>query len=243
MDWYYSYPFVPLIPNTNEKPPTIYAILDAYCNGEESFLNENYVTPTNLAKEGKKAIFDFEYPLSDKVNKDTFEEMILNKFMMRRIGYESLTAFKIAFSVKLNEIMPKYNKLFDASINWDIFNDGEVYTRNYNESRKDSGTSSNNLNSNNSSTSDRRYSNVPQNEIDDIKDGSYMTDYNYDTDSSNVSSTNNGSTSTNGNTDINEIIKRSPADKFKIYKDMLELETNIYTLIFKDLEKLFYGLV
>lgn len=238
--WYYYYPFIPPIPNTNEKPPTIYAILNSYCNGEvDSFLSDDYVSPKNLAKDGKKAIFDFEYPLSNKVNKDTFEEMILNKFMMRRIGFETLTAFKIALNVKLNEIMPKYNKLFDSFIDWDIFKDGEEYQRNYSESRNDSSNSSNSTSSN--TTSDRRYSAVPQNEIDDIKDGTYMTDYNFDTD--NNSSTLNGSSNNNGNTNISESIKRSPSDKFKIYKDMIDMETNIYTMIFKDLSQLFYALI
>ena len=237
--WYDYYPFIPPIPNTNEEPPTIYAILNSYCNYDKNeFTSTDYVRPTELAIYGKKAIFDFYYPLTSNVNKDNFEEIILNHYMMRRIGKETLTAFKIALNAKLNEIMPKYNKLFDANINWQIFDDGETTTRSYNESRTDAGNSTNNTQTN--ATSDRRYSAVPQNEINDIKDGTYMTDYNFDTDAS--TSNINGSTNNTGNTNISETIKRSPSDKVLIYKDMMELDS-IYTRLFKELDKLFYALI
>ena len=40
-----------------------------------------------------------------------------------------ITAFKIALNVKLNEIMPVYNKMFDFLDGWDLFNDGEKTIR------------------------------------------------------------------------------------------------------------------
>ena len=48
---------------------------------------------------------------------------------MRRIGQETLRAFQLTLSNKLNEIMPYYNKLFDMLEGWDIFSDGEEVTR------------------------------------------------------------------------------------------------------------------
>lgn len=233
-------PFLPYIPITHEEPPTIYAILNSYVNFGKS--DDEKVKSYNLAKEGKQVIFDFDYPLSQNVDKDKFEELILNKFLMRRIGYETVNAFKIALNVKLNEIMPKYNKLFDISENWNIF-DGETYERTYNEERLDNGTSSNNMTTNTTDTSDRRYSNVPQNEIEDIKNGDYMTDYNFDDNRTNSSSNNNSTSNTTGNTSINELTKRSLSDKFKTYQEYLDMQDSIYTKIFKDLEILFYGIV
>lgn len=242
--WSYYYPFIPMIPNTNQKPPTIYAILNSYVNGEkDDFLSDDYISPSKVAEYGRYSIFDFDYPLSSKIDKKDFEVMILNKFMMRRIGYETLTAFKIALNVKLNEIMPKYNKLFDSFIDWNIFIDGEVTNRTLNEKRNDSANSSTDATSNTNNVSDRRYSNVPQNQIYDIKNGSYMTDYNLDTDENSIETSTNADTSSNGNTDVLETIQRSPSDKFALYKEMLEMQTNIYTMIFKDLSVLFYGLV
>ena len=237
----YNYmPFIPFIPITHEEPPTIYAILNSYVNFGKS--EDEKIKSYDLAKYGKSVIFDFSYPLSNKVNKAKFEEMILNKFLMRRIGFETVNAFKIQLNVKLNEIMPKYNKLFDIAENWNIF-DGEEYERTFEESRIDNGTSSNNMSTNSDNTSDRRYSNVPQNEIEDIKDGSYMTDYNLDSDKSNVTSNNTSSSNTNGTTTSYEKTTRTLGDKFKTYQEYLDMQDNIYTRIFKDLEILFYGIV
>lgn len=241
--WYNYYPFIPRIPNDNELPPTIFYLLDSYCNGDkDDILNDEYVSPSELARKGRELFFDFSYPLSLNVSKEDFETNILNKFIERRIGRETLTAFKIALNVKLNEIMPKYNKLFDAFVNWNIF-EGETYTRNYNETRNDSGTSSNTSTSTNTNTSDRRYSNIPENQIQEVKDGRYLTDYNFDTDSNNMNTNSNGSSNTSGGTNIYENIIRTSPEKLKVYKEMLEMQDNIYSMIYKDLSVLFYALV
>ena len=59
-----------------EKPPTIYSILDSICNYNADEKTNIY----NLSKNGRHKIFDFEYPLYEKINKEEFETMILNKF-------------------------------------------------------------------------------------------------------------------------------------------------------------------
>lgn len=218
------------LPTDYDIPPTIYSILNSYVN----FDNDDPVKIKNLASEGRGVIFDFDYPLTTNITKEDFECMILNNFLMRRIGYDTVTAFKIALSVKLNEIMPKYNKLFDSMIGWNLFTDGENISR----------TKNNTLNSNSSSTgtgsntSDRRYSDTPQNQLSDIRDGRYVTDYNYDT---NTSSTTN--TAADSSTGLEtESITRSNGDKINLYKVFSNEINNVYTLIFKELEPLFYGL-
>ena len=230
------FPFLitPWLPTNCDAPPTLYALMNSICN----FDKEEKTNIYNLAKGSREVIFDFPYPLSDKVNKEDFECMILNHFIRRRIGFDTPTAFKIALNVKLNEIMPLYNKLFDALDGWDLFNDGETVER----IQTDNGN--NNLNStvnaNNTNVSDRRNSNVPQNQLEDIQSGDYMTDYNLDTDNS-TGITNSNSNSTSNNV-TNEKIKRSPEDKIKVYKEFIENKNNVYTMIFKDLEDLFYGI-
>lgn len=237
----------PKIPNDYDIPPTIYSLLYSYVN----YGNEETVRTSDLARAGRGMIFDFSYPLSDNVKKEDFETLILNHFMMRRIGYETLTAFKIALSAKLNEIMPNYNILFNAVEGWDLFNDGEVVTRT--EERASNGsTESNssatiNVNSNVNSTSDNRNSDTPQNNIDDIKNGNYVSDYSYNTDNSTSSSESanksTDSTNTNDISNVTEKITRTPNDKLALYKEFIESKKNIYTMIFNDLEPLFYGLL
>ena len=249
----------PFIPANCEKPPTVYTILESIVN----YGKDNKTKIKNLAKEGRTTIFDFDYPLTDKISKEDFECMILNHFLMRRIGFDTVTAFRIQLNVKLNEIMPLYNKMFDAIENWNIFDDGEITERTGTDNRTIDNTSntknntSNILNNSSNTTteeiSDRRNSELPQNQLSSLRDGSYVSNYNYDQNNgkSNVNSFSNGSSNSNtdnrSNTKDNniyqEIIKKSPSDKIAIYKEFQENLKSIYGMIFKDLECLFYQLI
>ena len=229
---YRIYPFImpPAFPDYN-IPPTLYSLLNSIVN----FGEEEKTKIKDLAAAGREEIFDFEYPLTENIEKEDFEVLILNHFLMRRIVYDTLNAFKIALNVKLNEIMPIYNKMFDMLDGWNIFNDGEIVNR----TASDAGTNSlNNITSSNS-TSDRRYSDTPQNQLSNVQNGSYITDYNYDTDTGSVSSSSSGTDSRN----TIERIVRTPSDKMKLYKEFIENKKSIYTMIFEDLDSLFYGLV
>lgn len=243
------YPFfnyllaTPLFVPTDNRPPTLYSILNMLLNNFDA----EKITPINeLATKGRGKIFDFDYPLSENINKEKFEVIILNHYLMRRIGFETVTAFKIQLNVKLNEIMPLYNKMFNALENWDIFEDGEVTKRIGTEERINNTSNSleNTSNTETNTTSDRRESNTPQNQLENVRDGSYVTNYNYDTDTSNSSDTSNskGTSNSNDNNKYDETISRSPADKIQILKEMQENINSIYTLIFNDLEDLFYSM-
>ena len=243
----------PFLPNNCDLPPTIYSILDSVVNfGKPE--NEKIKVP-QLSENGRSTIFNFDYPLSNNISKAKFETMILNHFLLRRIGFDTVTSFVVQLNVKLNEIMPMYNKMFDALENWDIFNDGEKTVRTGKDNRTSQSTNNtSNQMSNHSTTStndisDRRNSELPQNQLEDLRNGSYVTNYNYDTNTNNGedNSTSQGtSQAQNNGTDINEYnetIKRTPADKIAILKEMQENINSIYTMIFKDLECLFYQLV
>ena len=357
---YMLYPFLmPPIPNDLDRPPTLYSILESIVN----YGTDDKTKIKDLAKEGRGTIFNFTYPLSNKISKEEFETNILNHFIERRIGFETVTMFRIKLNVKLNEIMPKYNKLFDSLDEWDLFKDGEIVEREQNfdgttnnltnqtnektSNTENSNTTTNNLtnqttlntqnqttfntqnptsktssettvvnadsNSSNtienssesdsSSTVDKRSSDTPQSELSNIQSASYLTNYEYDTttnhaedtSSSNGTAESESETTTNSNisesvtnnktgtettantgtetttntgtvneegsienvenaeqnttsntTDKNkttEIIKRSPSDKLKIYLEFMENCQNIYTLIYKDLDCLFYQLI
>lgn len=238
---------IPWLPTDNPKPPTLYAIMNSMAN----FGVEDKTKIKDLSLATHSRIFNFEYPLTNKISKEQFETMILNKFIMRRIGFDTLTAFQMQLNVKLNEIMPLYNKMFDALDGWNIFEDGEKTTTVGTDNRTTENNTTNNLTNNsttqNTETSDRRNSELPQSEIQNVKDASYLTDYNLDTNINNGTDSSQSNGSSNSNTTDNNIynstVTRTPADKIAIYKEFKENLTNIYTLIFKDLEILFYGLV
>lgn len=240
---YYQGFLFPVIPPMNEQPPTLYSIM-------ESIVNFDKVEKTkikDLAKESRATIFDFDYPLSDKITKEEFECMILNHFLMRRIGFETMTAFKIQLCVKLNEIMPMYNKLIDLLYEDNSF--GEITKRvGFDNRIIDNTSNTQNQMANEShtqNTSDRRNSNTPQNQLQNVRDGKYVTDYNYDTNNGNDTSTTNGTSKNTSNTNDKNNYEEttSKINLFEIYTKLNEEIKNIYTMIFKDLESLFYQLV
>lgn len=248
----FSYLFMPFIPPNCDKPPTVYSILNSIVNGDKE--EDDYTKIKDLAKEGRSTIFNFEYPLSSNINKEDFEVQILNHYLMRRIGFETVTAFRIQLNVKLNEIMPMYNKMFDSLENWNIFEDGETTIREGTENRtnESTNTSTNTLenesNTTNEDIQDKRSSDTPQNKLENVRDGSYVTNYGYDTsnsesrDTSTSNGTSNSNTTGKDDNKYQETIKRSPADKISILKEMQENIKSIYTLIYEDLDCLFYGL-
>lgn len=261
---YFLYPFlIPKIPSMNTQPITLYALLEMLVNEGK----EEKTSVRNLAKVGRTKIFDFEYPLSNYVNKAEFETNILNHFIKRRIGYETPVDFLIHLETKMNEIMPFYNKMFDALETYKI-NESEKtihdLTSNRKVDNKSTGTGTETQNgentiSNTSSTDttvteDRRNSELPQSEIENVQNASYLTDYTLnnntsnseDTSESTGTSTNtiNRQDSKNDNTDEKnnlheETLKQDP----KLIFEYLEKMKNIYSLIYKDLDILFYQLI
>ena len=223
------------------EPPTVYSLLNSYVNYGKPESEKKKIV--ELAKYGRGMFFEDSYPLTDLLTREEFETQILNHFLMRRIGYETVTAFKIQLNVKLNSIMPVYNKMFEALNGWEIFNAGETITRT-NTSTK-TGTSSDSISttSSSSNTFDNRYSNTPQNHLEDVRNGSYVSEYTYNTGSNSTtgSTTEQGSTSNTGN--LNETITRTPGDKIKVYNEFVKQRTHIFDMIFNELEPLFYQLI
>lgn len=86
--FYNSYMFYPFFPQNCQKPPTIFSILETIVNPNVD-LNDPApeVNIKDLAKEGRSTIFNFDYPLSNYIEKEKFETMILNHFLMRRIRF------------------------------------------------------------------------------------------------------------------------------------------------------------
>lgn len=208
-----TYPMNPimadLIMNTN--PPTLYTLMNSIVN----YGRENPVRIRDLASFARERIFDFNYPLSSKVNREDFEIQILNHYIRRRINFDTFTSFQIFLENKLNEIMPYFNIMFDSLTDYNLFNDGEIITRNKN----DNGTSS----------VKAKFSQYPLNQLDDIDNGSYVTTQN--TSDSNINSTS------------LETERRTNIDKMELYKKYLETKSSIMTMIYKELDILFYGIV
>ena len=130
-------------------------------------------------------------------------------------------------------------------------------------------TLDNTSNSSSTTINDLRRSELPQSQIQNVKDGSYLTDYQYnttdveseDTSKSTGKSTTNGSntsntTDTETNKTTNEELNNSSTldnneyqekvtnvNMLDVYLKLNQNLLNIYELIFKDLDCLFYQLI
>lgn len=64
--------------------------------------------------ENNEIIFDFEYPFYNENYRSTFEKHFIEHFYFDEIGLETVSRFKQRLKIKLNLIMPYWNKIFLA---------------------------------------------------------------------------------------------------------------------------------
>lgn len=253
-------------------------------------------TNTNdLLKFGRKYFFSFEYDLQH-LDKETFEKMILNHYLTRRINFQTAELFKIMLENKLLEVLPKYNLLFN-NIYFNIFDNGTTERVNqFNEHYADNSAEKNftneNLNSsvkgeqqtfanmenniinnatnNSSTTNTRKFSDTPQNLINDITDDNYLTEYETTSNenTNTVGENNNTKTKQNATLNNSNLTLSNNSRNYSNNKDSYYNKTNtntenvvntsnkldsiikiqqeyksVFTLLYKDLDCLFYGLV
>ena len=238
--------FAPFLNPMIQKPPTLYEVLQSIVNGDKTE-DEEQVKIKDLAKYARNTIFNFDYNLTDKVTKESFETTILNHYLDRRIGFETVTLFRIKLNTKITEIMPIVNMMFDSFDGWNLFNSGEVTLRTLENttSNQNISTMSTESNSTNETISDNRFSELPQDEIEDIQNGSYMTDYRLTKDNaeSSDSSTANGTSSGTSTSNDTERIERSVQNKVELMKEFQQNITTVYSYVYSQLDDLFYSLV
>ena len=218
----------------NTNPPTLYSLMESYVN----YNSEEKTKIIDLPAAFRTYLFDFQYPL-DSTLKPSFEENFLTHFMERRIGFETYMSFKIHLKDKLNTIMPKYNKLLLEFNNLDFKGIKEIHTRNY--TRNIDETNSEETTGTTSTINDNRFSSLPQNEISDVQDGSYMTDYTYNQNTADASGTLSGNKENNEEFEERlEIDQGDPTDEYIKIQNSI---SHIYNLIYKDLDCLFFQIV
>ena len=232
----------PICQQGNNLPPTLYSIM-------QSLVNYDTDEPSNIKDMWQKAreyIFNFDYVLTNNVSRETFEHNILNHYLMRRINYDTVTLFQIMLENKLSEILPKYNMLWDSLNGWDIFKSGTT-TREYTDNTNTSNTG-NNTGENTGTTNtvnNTGYSDTPQSNIDDINSSEYLTEYTHNVVDNTI--TNNTSTTTTNsgksNKTINEVVTRTADNELDLLIKFQTEYNNIWTMLYADLDCLFYGLV
>ena len=126
-------------------------------------------------------IFDFYFPIFKTDYKNVLETKILKHYYTREIGYETYGLWKFKLNVRLNEIMPYFNQLYESTllefnplldVDYTRKHEGE---RNKEEQGKSEGT--------NNTINLSVYSDTPQGSVENLDNGSYMTSASKTTDS------------------------------------------------------------
>ena len=65
----FPYLIYPWLPTNCDLPPTLKSLMNSICN----YGKEEKTNIYNLAKGSRETIFNFDYPLSDKVNREAFK--------------------------------------------------------------------------------------------------------------------------------------------------------------------------
>lgn len=69
-----------------------------------------------IMEKARPKLFSFDYPIFDAAYKKPLETKIMRHFYMREIGLETVGQFKFFLEMKMNEIMPYYNKLYESEL-------------------------------------------------------------------------------------------------------------------------------
>lgn len=176
-------------------------------------------------------VFNFDWPIFDEAYRLGLEEKILRHYYTREIGEETVGLWKLRLEDRLNLIMPKYNQLYEsARLEFNPLYDAD-YTRQGTNSGE--GTSSGTT----SSTGNNMHSDTPQNGLESVLNGEYLTD-------ADVSNAESSSSSQNSNSgEFQESIKgKMPGTSYsRLLKEYRQTFLNIDRMVVDELNDLFMG--
>lgn len=189
-----------------------------------------------------------KYPIYDEEYRVMLNDKIINHFYFREIGFETAAQFAWYMRRTMNEIMPKYNRLYEAMLtdldhplaDWTRHRIGNI------EGETASGTQTSGTSS--STTHDRNvFQDTPMNMLSNegspsVEDLDYATTVTYD--DSSVSGTTAGASQTSGtsSTDRTEDEYGRNKSLASLIREYAEKFVDIDLLVIDDLETLFMGL-
>lgn len=164
------------------------------------------------------------YPIWDETHREELNNAIINHYKFREIGFETANLFKDRLNTKMSEIMPKYCKLYETMKNKALTDNKDIYEEINNKSQSTGTTTS---------TSKGRTSDTPMGSLGDVYSENYATTANV------------GNADTNDTTDATGESSRhlhghdGTKENYKMFQELLKIETNLDLLIVNELESLF----
>lgn len=160
-------------------------------------------------------VFNFEFPLFDESYKETLCKKILLHYYTRELGTETVGLWQLRLQAKMNEIMPFYNRLYQAlADDFNILystemytehehNDSEDSTRDYSTKGKNTGSGNDSSKATQSSedNSTNRFLDTPQGGLDGILESDYLTNATINDSSNSSTNTINNEHSTTTNSE------------------------------------------
>ena len=88
-------------------------ICETYAGYDES---QGYMRIPEIISKSRKKVFDFDFPIFDEDYRGVLETKILKHYYLKEIGMETVGVWKHFLDMKMNEIMPYYNKLYESAL-------------------------------------------------------------------------------------------------------------------------------
>lgn len=185
--------------------------------------------------------FDFKmdnYPIFDENYRTTLNEKILNHYYENEIGLETAPLFRFYLNNKLNEIMPKYNVLYNAQKHL-LDNNLLFNNTNVTETLEGSNSTTSSTSSNSNNNGKNLFQDTPQGPISntDINNQTWATNLNLT--NNNINDTSNASG--NGTNEYIKTIVGNTGGKYNIevLNDIVNNFLNIDLMIINELSDLF----
>ena len=184
-----------------------------------------------VIREAIPKIFNFNFPFYDEDKRTEWEVRFVKHFYMREISAKTTGLFKLWLEDTLNQIMPKYNKMYLAlETEFNV-----LQTQNVNEgfTRETNGKSSGSSRGNGLGT----HSTTPQGTLDNFLDDKYMDEAS----KSHSSAFSKSHAQNKEDVTFNRkgFENATPAEMLKEYS---KLFGSVDSLIYKECESLFFGL-
>lgn len=77
--------------------------------------SEGFEKIGDIIEKSRTKIFDFDFPIYDESYRSVLETKILKHYYTREIGTETVGLWKHFLDMKMNEIMPYYNQLYESA--------------------------------------------------------------------------------------------------------------------------------
>lgn len=79
-------------------------------------LNRGYKDSDKVIEKSAPLIFDFDFPIFDEAYRLPLEKKIIRHFYMREICEETIGLWQFRLNMRMNEIMPYYNQLYESQL-------------------------------------------------------------------------------------------------------------------------------